>query len=775
MKTVESKSRGKERDKKPRPENDSVNSPAVREMKKVKRDEPPASNDHLSPPKKRALDGGMSPKKQSPGDFYHEVITKEENEAEVLSGGDAKTLHQETCADILSTLKEALDLKLKPDKDSKDKAALDGCRKRIVMGSTFLKKLNRLEKYHVKLSRNQTLDAKKQVDGLHLQLQNLLYELQHLQKEVQKCLNFRSQDEAIDLVPEDEFFKEAPAELYDAVLGMCGKRCEGGNVSGKRKEGKGTKCVYVLPQAKIGSDAHLLRLARLGWELEERKRLARDCQQVKAAKEVQLMEIQRKQATLRNLEPMLASILQACNPLLEAFSLPSGHIRELQHKAYYLPSPLYILYVQACAYVDAFDKKVVAVIHGNEEEAKTLTHSHNQLRDDSDSEAEGEETRKKRHKKRRNEAERDEERRKRALAHHPLSVSLSIVLPDGSTIVLQFRYVDYFNLVTVKVTLNISPDSAQAANSSISGNLLDPENILSHLFPGDSGEESPNPTTRHHLKEVKVESWAELVPQLGIPYHWAQKMAGLDFLPLYDVHRDDNVGGGSRGTLVKANPEVSARCIKDVIDAIRERVASRVALQKQIVQIESLHVSVSNGREAVYSGKIGSKLSSWKSISWGEYSSASTVIPIVREELVSPHSRFYRALLERGSAARIVALIAVDPDYPRKIPLFSLSLKWRGERTAKNDENVRNRMYSMGQELERELNVHLDGVGRKEEILSLQLHRLLLGMDVYLESTCLGDNPAEFPKEKLFFAQARGRNQVKPLHYLTELDVFVQR
>ncbi|CAG0910198.1 unnamed protein product, partial [Darwinula stevensoni] len=29
-----------------------------------------------------------------------------------------------------------------------------------------------------------------------------------------------SQDEAIDLVPEDEFFKEAPAELYDAVSGI---------------------------------------------------------------------------------------------------------------------------------------------------------------------------------------------------------------------------------------------------------------------------------------------------------------------------------------------------------------------------------------------------------------------------------------------------------------------------------------------------------------------------------------------------------------------------
>ena len=71
MKTIESKLRGKERDKKSRPENDTVNSTAVREMKKVKRDEPPMSNEHLSPPKKRALDSAMSPKKQSPSDFYH--------------------------------------------------------------------------------------------------------------------------------------------------------------------------------------------------------------------------------------------------------------------------------------------------------------------------------------------------------------------------------------------------------------------------------------------------------------------------------------------------------------------------------------------------------------------------------------------------------------------------------------------------------------------------------------------------------------------------------
>ena len=35
------------------------------------------------------------------------------------------------------------------------------------------------------------LQAKQKVDGLHLQLQNLLYEVMHLQKEISKCLEFK--------------------------------------------------------------------------------------------------------------------------------------------------------------------------------------------------------------------------------------------------------------------------------------------------------------------------------------------------------------------------------------------------------------------------------------------------------------------------------------------------------------------------------------------------------------------------------------------------------
>jgi THO complex subunit 5 len=54
-----------------------------------------------------------------------------------------------------------------------------------------LKKLNRMEKFRTKFSRDSLTTAKTNVDNRHLQLQNLLYEVIHLKKEVLKCLQFK--------------------------------------------------------------------------------------------------------------------------------------------------------------------------------------------------------------------------------------------------------------------------------------------------------------------------------------------------------------------------------------------------------------------------------------------------------------------------------------------------------------------------------------------------------------------------------------------------------
>lgn len=72
-----------------------------------------------------------------------------------------------------------------------------------------LKKLNRLEKVRTRAGRDALHKEKQRVDSTHLLLQNLLYEADHLNKEVTKCLQFKSKDEEIDLVPVEDFFKEA--------------------------------------------------------------------------------------------------------------------------------------------------------------------------------------------------------------------------------------------------------------------------------------------------------------------------------------------------------------------------------------------------------------------------------------------------------------------------------------------------------------------------------------------------------------------------------------
>ncbi|KAF4520125.1 hypothetical protein B566_EDAN010281, partial [Ephemera danica] len=120
--------------------------------------------------------------------------------------------------------------------------------------------------------------VKQQVDSYHLQLQNLLYETMHLQKEVTKCLEFKSKDEEIELVPVDVFYKNAPASIA-------------------RKE-------------ETQNDPHKQKLARLEWELEQRKQLAAQCNEMLQSKETVAAEITKQTDYLDNICPQLQSLMK---------------------------------------------------------------------------------------------------------------------------------------------------------------------------------------------------------------------------------------------------------------------------------------------------------------------------------------------------------------------------------------------------------------------------------------------------------------------------------
>ena len=80
-----------------------------------------------------------------------------------------------------------------------------------------IKKLNRVANMRVNKARNLTHEEKNKIDEHHLELQNLLYEISHIKEEINKCLEFKSLDEDINLVDLDTFYERAPIEISQPV------------------------------------------------------------------------------------------------------------------------------------------------------------------------------------------------------------------------------------------------------------------------------------------------------------------------------------------------------------------------------------------------------------------------------------------------------------------------------------------------------------------------------------------------------------------------------
>lgn len=58
--------------------------------------------------------------------------------------------------------------------------------------------------------------------------------------------------------------------------------------------------------------------------------------------------------------------------------------------------------------------------------------------------------------------------------------------------------------------------------------MLVSESVLRELYPLDFGLESPNPANQYQLLRHNLGSFSSL--KIGIPYRWAQRMAGLYFI-----------------------------------------------------------------------------------------------------------------------------------------------------------------------------------------------------------------------------------------------------
>uniref|UniRef100_A0A6Q2Y544 THO complex 5 n=1 Tax=Esox lucius TaxID=8010 RepID=A0A6Q2Y544_ESOLU len=633
--------------------------------------------------------------KRGRGDGEQEVrVYSEEVELDGSDPAEDYRQYKLTCKALAKLMNEIQELKANGAKDGC--AEVEQKRMQSCIHFMSLKKLNRLAHMRLKRGRDQTHEGKQRVDVLHLQLQNLLYEVMHMQKEISKCLEFKSKHEEIDLVSIDEFNKEAPPEISRISI---------------------TK-----------DDPHQLTLARLDWELEQRKRLAEKYKESLSSKEKIQKSIEVKKEHLSSLQPGLNAIMQASLPVQEYLSMPFEQTQKQIEIARHLPPSLYVLLVQANAYGQACG------------ECFSFTNGQPCDDDSGDSDAEEEQT--------------DRHTPTRCLNFsHVVNVLLFPVSLDGSVLHLFFYYLMNLNIMTVKAKVSTATDLTGAISA---GELLNSDTLLNCLYANDQGRETPNPANRYQFDKVGISVFGDYVAELGHPYQWVQRLGGLQF--------------------PSETPEVcdslSASHMESTMKLLRGRVQSRLALHKQFSSLEHSIVPVSSECQHLFPTKVLSRLSRWTAITHHEYTNLSFTRHVSDAGLARETDLFFLAVVERGTA-RLQAAVVLNPRYPEISPLFALSLSWKGERAGRSDDNLR--------AIESEVNVfksELQGPRPGHQLLTNQVARLCVCLDVYLETDGQDDSvegPREFPREKMCLRTARGPNRLKPFKYNHPQGFFSHR
>lgn len=134
--------------------------------------------------------------------------------------------------------------------------------------------------------RESTSDSKVQLDQTTLQLQNLLYEKHHYEKEIRSCTSFRSEytDDQLGLLPVKEFASTAP-DLYTP------------------------------------DDAHQLMLNRLEHELALRKAKLKELEKLKSKRDALAASIAQRRSNLAGLDSEIAKLFTTSVRIQKQYSI----------------------------------------------------------------------------------------------------------------------------------------------------------------------------------------------------------------------------------------------------------------------------------------------------------------------------------------------------------------------------------------------------------------------------------------------------------------------
>lgn len=174
-----------------------------------------------------------------------------------------------------------------------------------------LKHANREVKQKIKDGRDKLHLEKSKVDLSRLQLQNLLYEVSHLKKEIVRCQKFKSRDSHLELLSDSEYSSQLPSMTSDK-----------GDLSNHKKH-----------------------VHRLECELRLRKDLDKQYSSLLNSKQELLQENLSQTQRYTSFSPALRTLLGATKPLHDALQLSLDLEWKLSAVFKYLPKPLYVSFI----------------------------------------------------------------------------------------------------------------------------------------------------------------------------------------------------------------------------------------------------------------------------------------------------------------------------------------------------------------------------------------------------------------------------------------------
>ncbi|XP_062221894.1 THO complex subunit 5A-like [Phragmites australis] len=399
----------------------------------------------------------------------------------------------------------------------------------------------------------ETEAAKAPVDSTTLQLHNLLYEKNHYVKAIRACLDFQTKYPGIELVPEEEFQRAAPADIRDKTL--------------------------------AADAAHDLMLKRLNFELVQRKELCKLHEKLEQQRSSLLETIANKKKFLSSLPSHLKSLKKASLPVQQQLGMQHTKKLKQHHAAELLPTPLYVAYTQLLGQKEAFGENIEVEIMGSTKDAQTFAQQqakkengtlsngdNNRLDDDLIDDDEDVQRRRSRSKK-----NVVKETNNPAVAYqlHPLKIIVHVYDTEDSgikrrkLITLRFEYLVKLNVVCVAVEDSEGLDI----------------NILCNLFPDDTGLELP-----HQMAKIYAGEAPNFSDKDSRPYKWAQHLSGIDFLP----EVPPTVGDDSNRALSSANLSSGLTLYRQqnraqtILQRIRSRKVAQMALMWQLDYLTKL-------------------------------------------------------------------------------------------------------------------------------------------------------------------------------------------